>query len=134
MIQRKRQQSVAEERERGVHLAVYALLAALVAITASCHGPTAEQRAREAAEKIMASMPDVDAAALAQKVDPATVQEVQRELTTVEEYQGEINGKLDSVTVNAIEAFQREAGLEDNGILDSGTREKLAAAAKAKAS
>ena len=42
----------------------------------------------------------------------------------------EANGKLDSVTINAIQAFQRSAGLKDDGIIDAHTREKLAAAAK----
>ncbi len=76
-------------------------------------------------------MVDVEAIALEQKADPATVTEVQRNLTAISEYQGEITGKLDSVTVNAIQAFQRSAGLQDNGIIDATTRAKLAAAAKA---
>ncbi len=59
------------------------------------------------------------------------VSEVQRNLTTINEYQGEINGKIDSVTVNAIQSFQRTAGLKDDGIITAQTREKLAAAAKA---
>jgi peptidoglycan hydrolase-like protein with peptidoglycan-binding domain len=134
MIPRRGRPPGRDDRVRGARLLAYFLLAALVAAITSCHGSTAEQRAREAAEQIKASMPDVDAAALAQKVDPETVRQAQRELTAINEYQGEINGKLDSVTVNAIEAFQREADLEDDGILDSHTRERLAEAAAAKGS
>jgi peptidoglycan hydrolase-like protein with peptidoglycan-binding domain len=81
------------------------------------------------AEKIQQSIIDVEAVALAQKVDPAVVSEVQRHLTTIKEYQGEITGKLDSVTINAIQAFQRTAGLKDDGLLSEDTRRKLAAAA-----
>ena len=65
-------------------------------------------------------MVDVEAIALEQKADPAVVSEVQRNLTTINEYQGEIDGKLDSVTVNAIQAFQRTAGLKDDGIITAG--------------
>jgi peptidoglycan hydrolase-like protein with peptidoglycan-binding domain len=54
---------------------------------------------------------------------------VQQNLTTINEYKGEVNGKLDSVTVNAIQAFQRDAGLIDDGIIDQRTRSKLQAAA-----
>jgi peptidoglycan hydrolase-like protein with peptidoglycan-binding domain len=54
---------------------------------------------------------------------------VQENLTAIHEYQGEISGKFDSVTVNAIQAFQRASGLEDNGIVDARTRERLQAAA-----
>ncbi len=105
------------------------VFAALLGLAAGCTGQTAEERAREAAEQIKESIPDVEAIALAQPVDASVVEEVQRQLTALHEYQGEINGKLDSVTVNAIQAFQRSAGLKDDGILDARTREKLAAAA-----
>jgi peptidoglycan hydrolase-like protein with peptidoglycan-binding domain len=110
---------------------LFALMVCLPA--AGCSKRTDEERAREAAEKIKKSMVDVDAIALAQKVDPAVVSEMQKNLTTINEYQGEINGKLDSVTINAVEAFQRTAGLKDDGIITSTTREKLAAAAAAQA-
>jgi peptidoglycan hydrolase-like protein with peptidoglycan-binding domain len=88
-----------------------------------------EDRARETAEKIQKSMVDVEAVALDQKTAPAVVSEVQRNLTAINEYQGEISGKLDSVTINAIQSFQRTAGLEDDGIITDATRQKLAAAA-----
>ena len=54
---------------------------------------------------------------------------MQKNLTVINEYQGEIDGKLDSVTVNAIQAFQRTAGLKDDGLITAATRQKLAAAA-----
>lgn len=107
--------------------AVLALAAAIA--LAACKQQTAEERARLTAEKIQKSLVDVEAIALEQKVDAAVVQEVQRNLTAINEYQGEINGKLDSVTVNAIQAFQRTAGLKDDGIITKATRQKLAAAA-----
>lgn len=102
---------------------------ALAAATAGCRGQTVEERAKETLEKIQKGMVDVEAVALDQKADAATVTEVQRNLTAISEYQGEITGKLDSVTVNAIQAFQRSAGLKDDGIITNATREKLAAAA-----
>jgi peptidoglycan hydrolase-like protein with peptidoglycan-binding domain len=45
----------------------------------------------------------------------------------VHEYLGEVNGKLDSVTVNAIQAFQRSRGLRDDGLLDERTKRELRA-------
>ena len=101
-------------------------------LAAGCSQKSVEERARETAEKMQASMVDVEAIALQQKAEPDVVSEVQRNLTAIHEYQGEINGKLDSVTVNAIQAFQRTAGLKDNGIITADTRQKLAAAAGGK--
>jgi murein L,D-transpeptidase YcbB/YkuD len=97
-----------------------------------CGGPSAEERAREAAEKMRDSLgPDVEGLAVAQSLGPAVAKEVQENLAAIHEYQGEISGKLDSVTVNAIQAFQRSVGLEDHGIVDARTRERLRAAAEA---
>jgi peptidoglycan hydrolase-like protein with peptidoglycan-binding domain len=77
--------------------------------------------------------PDLEAVAIAQKIDPEVVKEVQQNLTAIHEYQGEITDKLDGVTVNAIQAFQRSAGLNDDGIVNPRTRERLKeAAAKAR--
>ena len=104
------------------------VLAAVALTTAACK-QSVEDRAREQAEKIAKSMVDVEAVALDQKAPADVVSEVQRNLTAINEYQGEINGTLDSVTVNAIQAFQRTAGLKDDGIINDTTREKLAAAA-----
>lgn len=106
-----------------------AFILALAWVLPSCSGGTREERERQAAKEIKESMKDVEAIALEQKVEPDVVKEVQRQLAALKEYQGEITGKLDSVTVNAIQAFQRTAGLEDDGILDEETRKKLAQAA-----
>ena len=110
------------------------LAAALIALAGiGCGKQTAEESNRATAEKIQKkiaeSMVDFETLAIEQKADPALVQEVQRNLTAINEYQGEINGKLDSVTINAIQSFQRTAGLKDDGIITTATREKLAAAA-----
>ncbi len=86
-----------------------------------------EARARKAAEKIKESIPDVQARALAQPVTEEDVRLAQTALRAVHEYLGEINGKLDSVTVNAIQAFQRSRGLRDDGILDERTKQELRA-------
>jgi murein L,D-transpeptidase YcbB/YkuD len=99
-----------------------ALMALLpVLILGGCSKEQAEQRARQAAEKMKESIPDVDGRALAQEVDPEVVREAQKALIVVKEYQGEANGELDSVTVNAIQAFQRSRGIRDDGILDDRT-------------
>ncbi len=101
-------------------------------LLAACNGHTAETRAREAAEKIKESMPDVETRALAQKVDPAQVKQAQEALRKVNEYLGDADGKLDAVTVNSIEAFQRAQGLKADGILNDKTQHALQeAAAKA---
>lgn len=86
-----------------------------------------EARARKAAEKIKESIPDVQAKALAQPASEAEVREAQRALRAVHEYLGEVNGKLDAVTVNAIQAFQRSRGLRDDGILNEKTKRALRA-------
>lgn len=103
------------------------LLLSLLLLIAACGEPqTDEDRAKKAAEQISRSQPDVEATALAQDTDSSAIEQAQKQLTALQEYQGEVNGVLDAVTVNAIEAFQRSVGLRDNGILDRRTREKLA--------
>ena len=94
-----------------------------------CSKEGAELRAREAAEKMKESLPDVDGKALAQKLAPEEVRHAQQALTTLKEYQGEINGQLDSITVNALQAFQRSQGLRDDGILNDVTKRRLQEAA-----
>jgi peptidoglycan hydrolase-like protein with peptidoglycan-binding domain len=97
-----------------------------------CNGRSAETRAREAAEKIKESIPDVEARALAQTTTPEQVKQAQEALQKVHEYLGEATGKLDAVTVNSIEAFQRAHGLRADGILNERTQRALQeAAAKA---
>lgn len=109
--------------------AAWRAVAALAALAVThCSSPSEESQ-REIADKIQKSLVDVEAIALEQKASPDVISEVQRNLTAIHEYQGEINGKLDSVTINAIQAFQRTAGLEDDGIITDATRTKLAEAA-----
>jgi len=117
----------ARSAQRAPRAAAVIVLAALAA--AGCSRQSVEERARDTLEKIQAGMVDVEAIALEQKADPAVISEVQRNLTAINEYQGEINGKLDSVTVNAIQDFQRTVGLKDDGIITDTTRQRLAAAA-----
>src|SRR6185503_2896266 len=104
-------------------------LAAVVVLGLGCGRKSVEDRARDAAEKIQSEQVDVEAVALDQKAPADVVSEVQRNLTAINEYKGEINGKLDSVTINAIQSFQRTAGLKDDGLINDKTREKLTAAA-----
>jgi peptidoglycan hydrolase-like protein with peptidoglycan-binding domain len=120
-------QCIARRARTLLVLAGVALAGTLAA--GGCSKQTVEERARETAEKIQKSMVDVEGIALEQKIDPAIVAEVQKNLTTINEYQGEINGTLDSVTINAIQSFQRTAGVKDDGIITQATRQKLAAAA-----
>lgn len=58
----------------------------------------------------------IDAGALEQKLDPALVKKVQEQLAVLNEYMGPVNGKLDQVTVNAFEAFQRSNDLTPDGM------------------
>jgi peptidoglycan hydrolase-like protein with peptidoglycan-binding domain len=119
---------------------------AMLAASWACKGKTVEQREREAAEEISRSIRDVEADALAQEVAAEVVKDVQTRLAKIHidaegnvhpcppaknhcEYQGAVNGKLDSVTVNAIQAFQRSQHLEDSGTIDEQTRARLAAVA-----
>ena len=94
----------------------------------------AETRAREAREKISAQLKDPMEAALAQKLPPEKVKEAQQHLQVLREYLGEVNGELDSVTVNAIQAFQDSHGLKANGMLTEQTMQKLNEAAGKKTS
>jgi peptidoglycan hydrolase-like protein with peptidoglycan-binding domain len=88
--------------------------------------------ARKAAERIKETIPDIEARALEQKTTAEQVEQAQEALKKVWEYLGDANGKLDAVTVNSIEAFQRAHGLKVDGILNERTRRALQeAAAKA---
>jgi peptidoglycan hydrolase-like protein with peptidoglycan-binding domain len=102
---------------------IFALIATL--FLAGCNAPSAETRAREQAEKIKESIPDVEAVALAQKVTPERVKQAQEALKKTNEYLGEVNGKLDAVTVNSIEAFQHAHALKGDGILNEKTERLL---------
>jgi peptidoglycan hydrolase-like protein with peptidoglycan-binding domain len=91
-----------------------------------CSEEGVERRPREAQEKILGAIPNQMAVALAQEASPEEIKQAQQALTVLKEYMGEINGKLDPVTINAIQAFQRTHGLEDDGILDAETKKLLA--------
>lgn len=102
-----------------------AIILVTLTVLVGCSDRSAEKRGREALEKIKESMPDVESKALGQKVTPEQVQRAQEQLITLKEYLGEANGRLDAVTVNAIEAFQRSRGIEANGILNEKTERLL---------
>ena len=90
-----------------------------------------EQRMRDIEKRMKDSMPKTQQIALAQKPDPAVVRKVQDQLKTLNEYlEPAPSGKIDMVTVNAIEAFQRRAGLKEDGLLNEETLRKLEEAAK----
>jgi peptidoglycan hydrolase-like protein with peptidoglycan-binding domain len=101
------------------------LIAVALLLLGGCKGKSTEMRAREQIEKMKASLPDIEAKALEQTVTSAEVREAQEALKAADEYLGEINGKLDAVTVNSIEAFQRAHGLKDNGLLNKKTKRLL---------
>ena len=94
----------------------------------------AETRKHEAEEQIRKQLKDPMADALAQKLPPEKVKEAQQCLIVVKEYMGEVNGTLDSVTVNAIQAFQDAHGLAANGMLTDETLAKLREASQQKKS
>lgn len=96
----------------------------------ACTDNSVEDRAKAQARKVQESFGEVQAAALAQNASEEDIRLAQATLTTLKEYQGEVNGKLDSVTVNAIQAFQRTHHLEDDGILNPKTLALLKQAGK----
>jgi peptidoglycan hydrolase-like protein with peptidoglycan-binding domain len=102
-----------------------AIILVTLTVLAGCSDGGAEKRGREALEKIKESMPDIEAKALGQKVTPEQVQRAQEQLLALKEYLGEANGRLDAVTVNSIEAFQRSRGIEADGILNEKTQRLL---------
>jgi peptidoglycan hydrolase-like protein with peptidoglycan-binding domain len=110
------------------------ILLTAVAFIAACTGKDAESRAREAEKKIKDSIPDIVGAALAQKASPEQIKLAQEDLKAISEYLGDANGKLDAVTVSAIQAFQRTQGMNADGMLNAKTMRRLQeAAAKAQA-
>jgi peptidoglycan hydrolase-like protein with peptidoglycan-binding domain len=91
-----------------------------------------EQRMREIEKKMKDSMPKTQQIALAQKPDAAIVKQAQSDLKALSEYlEDPPSGKIDMVTVNAIEAFQRRIGMKEDGLLTEETLKKLDEAAKA---
>ncbi|MGH7806311.1 MAG: peptidoglycan-binding domain-containing protein, partial [Candidatus Binatia bacterium] len=93
------------------------LVAALALALAACSSggdetktsEAMEERMREIEKRIKESMPKVQEEALGQKVAPEIVKTAQENLKKLNEYQDEPSGKIDEVTVNAIQAFQRRA-------------------------
>lgn len=106
---------------------VCCLAAALAA--SACHVPTDQERAKAAEESAKKSMLAIDHLAIEQKVDPEKVKKIQQQLAAINEYLGEPNGKLDQVTINAYEAFQRSNGLYPDGMFDDKTLRMLEEAA-----
>jgi peptidoglycan hydrolase-like protein with peptidoglycan-binding domain len=92
-----------------------------------------EQRMREIEKKMKDSMPKTQQIAITQKVDAALITRAQEALTTLKEYMDKPSGKIDMVTVNAIQAFQRREGVPEDGLLTEELLKKIEeAAAKAK--
>jgi len=106
-----------------------ALILMSCALLGACSQRSTEERGREALEKIKESIPDIEARALEQKVSAEDVKQAQQALKVLNEYLGDATGTLDSVTVNAIEAFQRSSGLEADGMLTEKTQRLLKEAA-----
>lgn len=107
-----------------------AVLGLGIALAASaCTFPTPEDRAKAAEASAKKSLVAIDHLALEQKVDPEKVKKIQQQLRAVNEYMGEANGKLDQVTVNAYEAFQRSNGLFPDGLFNDKTLRLLEEAA-----
>ena len=110
-----------------------ALIFAVVALTAAgCSSPEESktsdamaERMKEIERRIKESMPKTQELALEQKVPEDTVRAAQENLKKLHEYLDEASGKIDMVTVNAIQAFQRRVGLTDDGMLDDRTVRRL---------
>lgn len=117
-------ETIASRRRRS------ALAAALLAFgVAACSIPTDEDRAKAAEESAKKSLIAIDHEALSQTIEPEKVKKIQEQLAAINEYKGEINGKLDQVTINAYEAFQRSNGIYPDGMIDDDTLRLLEQAA-----
>ena len=89
-----------------------------------------EIRMKEIEKRMKDSMPKTQELALHQEVAPEVLKKVQEELRSLKEYLDEPTGKMDFVTVNAIQAFQRQVGLLDDGLLNEKTLKRLEEEAK----
>ena len=125
--------AVGPDSPRGMisrHLRSSLSVLAVAAALAGCQAQDPEAAGRAAAERAKAAIKSADAEALAQKLDPAVIKQVQEQLTSLKEYMGPVNGRLDAVTVNAIVAFQRAHDLTPDGMLDKATLARLADATR----
>ncbi|HZR83298.1 MAG TPA: peptidoglycan-binding domain-containing protein [Candidatus Binatia bacterium] len=107
-------------------------LVAVALAAVACSSPSAEEQkalGQKLAEEAKKSIQSVDAQAREQKVAPEVVKKVQQQLTVLKEYMGPVNGKLDAVTLNAFEAFQRAQGMKPDGMLTDSALAKLDQAA-----
>jgi hypothetical protein len=87
-------------------------------------------RMMEIEKRMRDSMPKTQEIALKQKLDPKIVEKAQRELGVLKEYLDPPTGKIDFITVNSIQAFQRHMELAEDGLLDEKTLELLEREAK----
>jgi peptidoglycan hydrolase-like protein with peptidoglycan-binding domain len=109
-------------------VAALALVAALFSISA-CSEDLAKEKARAAAERARDAIQPLDHGAMEQTIAPEQVKAVQASLTVLKEYMGPINGKLDQVTLNALESFQRKNDITADGRFNEETLTLLQQAA-----
>lgn len=102
-----------------------ALLFGIVTLGA-CSSKDPAATAKEFAERAKSSIRSLDHAATSQKVEPDALKQIQQQLTAIQEYMGPINGKLDQVTLNAFEAFQRSEGMKADGMFTKSALTRLA--------
>jgi peptidoglycan hydrolase-like protein with peptidoglycan-binding domain len=116
------------------HLPAVALLASLAALPAfsGCSSELAEEKARAAAERARDAIQPLDHGALEQKISADVVKKVQTQLTTLKEYMGPITGRLDQVTLNALESFQRKNDITPDGRFNDETLRLLDSTASRK--
>ena len=112
-------------------LAVLPAVAVLLAAP-GCSSKLTEEKARAAEKRARETMQPLDQGALEQELSKETVTKVQTELTTLKEYMGPINGKLDQVTLNALESFQRRNDIRADGRFNDKTLSLLESTAKQK--
>jgi peptidoglycan hydrolase-like protein with peptidoglycan-binding domain len=113
--------------KRSLRVLCAAATVASLGLAACSSSPTDQaELGRKLAEEAKASIQAIDAEAHNQKIDPAVVKKVQEQLTVLKEYMGPINGRLDPVTLNAFEAFQRSQGMAPDGMFTPRALELLA--------
>jgi peptidoglycan hydrolase-like protein with peptidoglycan-binding domain len=112
-------------------LAVLPAVAVLLAAP-GCSSKLTEEKARAAEKRARETMQPLDQGALEQELSKEMVTKVQTELTTLKEYMGPINGKLDQVTLNALESFQRRNDIRADGRFNDKTLSLLESTSKQK--